>query len=111
MMILRWILLETQTLSSESAFDLRETNRLHCIVVSDADAVRSALAFANDQQHYSCLVEPACGAALACVANPELLDPVCPRGQASNVVVVVCGGSVITEELMATYARNLGVVN
>lgn len=87
---------------SPAAFALRETHKLRCKVVSDADTVRAC-------QHFrattSKLVEPACGAALAMVANATLLDDVCARG--AVVVVIVCGGSVINEELLAKYAADL----
>lgn len=75
------------------------------LVVSDADAAISAVRFADDARH---LVEVACGAALA-VAYRGDLRAVLGEGLSDeewsrkNVVLVVCGGSNVTLDMLQTY--------
>lgn len=87
---------------SDGALELRRSHQLHSRVVSDAQAVAACVAL---QRELGVLVEPACGAALAVVQSPEWLDGVVPRGV--DVVVVVCGGSVITPELLLEHHATL----
>ena len=69
---------------AQAAFDWRRRHDLRSITVSDAQAVDACLQFADDTR---CLVEPACGAALA-VAYQNL--PV--LAEFSRPLIVVCGG-------------------
>jgi L-serine/L-threonine ammonia-lyase len=71
------------------------------VVVSDADAVRACLRFADD---YLALVEPACGAALSLAydAHPALKP-------FRRVAVVVCGGAVVSLEKLAAWRTQFGV--
>ncbi|KAL7418654.1 catabolic L-serine/threonine dehydratase [Cryptotrichosporon argae] len=74
--------------------------------VSDAEAARACVAFADDER---ALVEPACGATLA-LAYGDRLRALVPNLKEDGVVVlVVCGGSNVSlrvlEEYRATYGE------
>ena len=77
------------------------SKRVHPHVVSDAAAVRACLEFADERR---VLVEPACGAALACVYGDDV--PAVLRDRRC-VVVEVCGGAVVGVEQMNAWAREL----
>ena len=77
------------------------SNRVYTHVVSDADAVRACLHFADERR---VLVEPACGAALACVYGDDV--PAVLRDRRC-VVVEVCGGAVVGVEQLNEWAREL----
>lgn len=82
--------------------DLEPKGLLHSWVTSDSAAVRACQAFADDHRM---LVEPACGASLAAVyerAGVLLKDP-----KVDNIVVEVCGGGVITSDILAGYVAQL----
>ncbi len=81
--------------------DALASNRVYTHVVSDADAVRACLSFADERR---VLVEPACGAALACVYGEDV--PAALRDRRC-VVVEVCGGAVVGVEQMDAWAREL----
>ena len=72
------------------------------IVVEDVDAVRACIDFLGTHR---ALVEPACGTALAVLTAPynEAF-----RGM-SNVVVIVCGGSVVDVSLLQEWKESLGI--
>jgi L-serine/L-threonine ammonia-lyase len=90
------------------------------LVVSDAAAVTACRRFADD---FNLLVEPACGAALSylyCSQEPEGLaagastgsdsaEDVRPSEGRETVVVIACGGSVVSVELLAKWCADLGV--
>ncbi|MES1909826.1 MAG: hypothetical protein MHM6MM_002523 [Cercozoa sp. M6MM] len=76
--------------------------RVHSVVVSDSDAIRAVAAFLEEER---CLVEPSCGAALACLYDEthrqSLLRLITATEPESNdysekapIIVVVCGGHV-----------------
>ena len=59
--------------------------------VTDADATDACIKFARD---HNFIVEPACGAALAAVYNPTLLQSlVSSLPSMKNICVMVCGGN------------------
>jgi len=81
--------------------DALASKRVYTHVVSDAAAVRACLSFADERR---VLVEPACGAALACVYGNDV--PKALQGRRC-VVVEVCGGAVINMEQMNAWAGEL----
>ena len=81
--------------------DALASKRVYTHVVSDGDAVRACLNFADERR---VLVEPACGAALACVYGDDV--PAVLRDRRC-VVVEVCGGAVINMEQMNAWAREI----
>ncbi|KAH7152390.1 serine family amino acid catabolism protein [Dactylonectria estremocensis] len=90
---------------SEQTWKWSQSANLQSIVVSDADAAMSCVRFANDARH---LVEAACGAAIA-PAYRGILRERLGRGLSDeewrfkHVVLVVCGGSNITLDILQAY--------
>jgi L-serine/L-threonine ammonia-lyase len=89
----------------------KEDGTLCTAVVSDADAVRGALGLLDDAR---LLVEPACGATIAPAYNGELrrllgqgLDD--EEWSRRNIVLVVCGGSHISLEILLGLKKRFGV--
>ncbi|GAP87620.1 putative L-serine dehydratase [Rosellinia necatrix] len=94
------------------------TTRLVSAVVPDADAVSACVRFLEDTR---LLVEVACGATLAgaysgsgSASGPLLRTALSPdaddeRWACTNVVLVVCGGSNISMEMLAKYRVQYGV--
>jgi L-serine/L-threonine ammonia-lyase len=83
---------------SDRAFRWTREHPVHSVVVSDAEAVRACLDFADDHR---VVVEPACGAALAVAVQrrvPVLRD-------ATNMLVIVCGGVCATYAQLESWAR------
>ncbi|KAF6003471.1 hypothetical protein F1559_000723 [Cyanidiococcus yangmingshanensis] len=82
------------------------TNRMHSFVCSDREAVEAVLTFANVHRM---LVEPACGAALALVTTERGRAYLRDRfGQTGDIVVVVCGGNMITPEILLELEKVTG---
>lgn len=86
---------------SDEAFIRARSHAVTPVQMSDADAVRACVRFADEAR---LLVEPACGAALSLVYDraPELAD-------ARSVAVVVCGGAAIDLVMLAGHCRALGL--
>ena len=78
---------------SQGTLDLRQrygSGHVRSLVVSDQQAILGTLKFADD---FRMLVEPACGASIAPVLVPGLLQQVVPELNATSLVMVeVCGG-------------------
>lgn len=70
------------------------------LVVSDRSAVLACHSFARD---YRALVEPACGAALSVLYSQEHRELL---RSYKRVVVVVCGGSAVSRELLDSWMRD-----
>lgn len=69
----------------ERAFEIVQSGRVQCVVVSDRQALKASLQFLQDHR---VLVEPACGASLAIVYKAvEALTPY------KKVLLIVCGGA------------------
>ncbi|EPE10408.1 l-serine dehydratase [Ophiostoma piceae UAMH 11346] len=97
---------------------------IHPVVVSDAESVNAIVRFLDDTR---LLAEPACGAALAPVYTPVALSSTAPLKTTTllrqklgadmsdvawaeqNIVVVVCGGSNISLEILAEFRERFGV--
>lgn len=83
---------------------------LQSMVVSDADAAVSCVLFANDSRH---LVEVACGATLAAAYGGHLRG-LLGKGmsdeewRSKTVVLVVCGGSNVTLDMLQAYRAKYG---
>jgi L-serine/L-threonine ammonia-lyase len=79
----------------------RSGRNVHSSVVSDKEAVQACAAMAT---HHRVLVEPACGAAVAAaVRDGAGLFP-----GAGPVVVIVCGGSIVSPALLASWMEATG---
>ncbi|KAI5867297.1 pyridoxal-phosphate dependent enzyme [Durotheca rogersii] len=96
----------------------RQRRKLVSVVVTDAEAVAAAARFADDARM---LVEVACGATLAVAYSGELRRLLAAeegRGHEGfgdeewarkNVVVIVCGGSNISLDLLRAYQEKFGL--
>ncbi|KAF2969666.1 hypothetical protein GQX73_g3894 [Xylaria multiplex] len=87
--------------------------RLVSAVVPDADAVSACVRFLDDARM---LVEVACGATIASAYNSSVLlraalapDATDEAWAKMNVVLVVCGGSGISMDMLAKYREKFGV--
>ncbi|PHH68473.1 hypothetical protein CDD82_535 [Ophiocordyceps australis] len=85
---------------------IKEPNA-HSLVVSDADAAISCVRFADDARQ---LVEVSCGAAIAAVYRGDLRQCIAPglgdqEWAQKNIVVIVCGGSGVTLDILEQYKR------
>lgn len=89
----------------EQAFNLSQGHPTQPQVVSDQEAVRACLNFADDHR---LLVEPACGAALAI---PYFKKNALEKFE--NIVVIVCGGNGVSLDLLNQWRSNfcLNIVN
>ncbi|CAG8865752.1 Phenylserine dehydratase [Pseudomonas fluorescens] len=74
------------------AFEISQEREVLPVQVSDREAVDACLAFLDDHR---VLVEPACGASLAVLYGAKL-----PVSHLENVLVIVCGGSTATVEVL-----------
>jgi len=78
-------------------------------VVTDAEAVSACRRFLHDHR---LLVEPACGAALALGYTPRHraeMRRVSEGKEGRPVVIVVCGGSGVTAEILQEMERGVGL--
>ncbi|KND04430.1 uncharacterized protein SPPG_00159 [Spizellomyces punctatus DAOM BR117] len=95
---------------SDRVMELRDTYgapSVRSLVVTDAQAVCGLVNFADE---FRILVEPSCGAGLAACYSPETLKSVVPElNSESVVVVVVCGGSMVTTALIAEWRETFDV--
>ncbi len=82
---------------SDRAYAWTREHPVHSVVVTDAEAVRACLDFADDHR---VIVEPACGAALAVAVQRPL--PV--LREAEDLLVVVCGGVGATHAQLVSWA-------
>ena len=83
----------------QTALDYALHEDVRSVVVTDAEAMAACCRFADDER---CLVEPGCGASLSLAYNGKL-GCVEGFGPATKVVIIVCGGSAITAEMIAGY--------
>jgi L-serine/L-threonine ammonia-lyase len=87
---------------AQRAFEYGMRADVHCIVVSDAEAVDACWRFADEERM---LVEPACGAALAVVYSGKLKDAMPELRPEDQLVIVVCGGVNVSVEALVEYRR------
>ena len=74
------------------------------IVISDADAVKACLNFANNHRM---LVEPACGAALS-ILNEKNIRLMQMNG-IKTAVIIVCGGSAVDLQLLDMWKKKFDI--
>ncbi|KAF9881084.1 hypothetical protein CkaCkLH20_01234 [Colletotrichum karsti] len=96
---------------SERTWEVARTTPGFCsVTVSDAEAAMACVRFADDALF---LVEAACGATLATVYNGTLRKQLGvglsdEEWAKKNIVLIVCGGSVITMEMLEGYRAKYG---
>lgn len=85
---------------SQAAFEWTKRHSVYVETVTDRAAVEAVLRFADDHR---ILVEPACGAPLSLIYNRlPLLQ------KFSSILVVVCGGSGVTREMLSIWKDKTG---
>jgi L-serine/L-threonine ammonia-lyase len=89
----------------EGVFEKAKKHPVMSVVVSDKMAVDACLKFVDDER---VLVEPSCGAGIACVYEriPELKKLISGKKDAT-VVVIVCGGSCATYDALIKWKEAL----
>ena len=90
---------------SATAFKLAQRPNVISAVVGDGEAAMGCWRFLDDERM---LVEPSCGAAVAVCYDGKLKKLLPGFNANSKVVIVVCGGSSITMELLAEYKQTYG---
>lgn len=83
---------------AEQALACSRTHTVHSHLVSDREALQACERLLRDHR---VLVEPACGAALALLQRPEVLQAY------GNVLVIVCGGATATLEQIRAWLEQL----
>jgi L-serine/L-threonine ammonia-lyase len=87
------------------AFEYAQRPNVKSVVLDDAEAVMGVCRLADDERM---LVEPACGVCVALCYEDRLRQMVAGLGPESRVVVVVCGGSDVTVEMVAGWRQEFG---
>ncbi|KAM3478330.1 hypothetical protein MY5147_002245 [Beauveria neobassiana] len=86
------------------AFEYGLRDNVSTAVLSDAEAIRACRRFA-DEEHF--VVELACGVCPALIYNGQIKDHIPGFNENSTVVIVVCGGSNMSYEIMDKYMAGL----
>lgn len=86
---------------TEQALEWSKNHPIYPQIVSDKEALEAVLKFEIDHGR---LVEPACGAALSLIYSGKV-----DTERYQNIVVIVCGGTVITKELLEQWKAKLGM--
>ena len=82
---------------ASKAFEWTQKHPITCVQVSDEQTVHACIELLNEQR---ILVEPACGASYCALSSKHpLLD------QAKNIVVVICGGSGVTLDMLQEWSQ------
>jgi L-serine/L-threonine ammonia-lyase len=89
---------------ARQAFEYAQLDCVRSVVLSDRDAMGACVRFADEERM---MVETACGVCLALCYQGRLRELVPELTEESNVVVVVCGGSNITEGMLHAWAESL----
>ncbi len=84
----------------DKAFEYGQRDTVHSVLVTDKQAMEACLRFADEERM---LVEAACGASLAVIYQNMLEPIILGLNPESRVVIIVCGGSNISMELMMGY--------
>lgn len=87
------------------AFEYGMRDNVTTTLVTDADGIRACKRFA-DEEHF--LVELACGVCPAICYDGRIKDMIPGFNENSCIVLVVCGGSNMSFEIMEKYMANLG---
>ncbi|KIW58397.1 hypothetical protein PV05_02920 [Exophiala xenobiotica] len=87
---------------AEHAFQQAQRPNVTPVVLDDAEACAACWRFLDDERY---LVEPACGVSVALAYDGRLKHYLNGFRPESKVVIIVCGGSKITLELLNKYQR------
>ncbi|OXC65615.1 hypothetical protein AYX13_05349 [Cryptococcus neoformans] len=96
-----------QTTTLDKARASMKNSKVVPTLVTDKEAIQACIQFLDDER---ILVEPACGASLALVYTGRLREVMKGRlTEDSKVVLVVCGGSNISLEVLQRYKVEYGL--
>ena len=90
---------------AQNAFKQAQQKNVKSMVLSDAEAAMGCWRFADDERM---IVETACGVCIAMCYDGRLKKAYPELGPESKVVIVVCGGSNVTSEILEEYKREYG---
>jgi L-serine/L-threonine ammonia-lyase len=94
---------------AQKAFEWAQRPEVTSCVLSDAEAAIASVCFADDER---IMVEPACAVSIATAYNgslAELYPELTPAEFAKlNIVIVVCGGSKVTLQILEEYRQKYG---
>ncbi|PVI00904.1 tryptophan synthase beta subunit-like PLP-dependent enzyme [Periconia macrospinosa] len=90
---------------ARQTFEYAQLENVKSVVLTDRDAMEGCVRFADDER---IMVEAACGVNLALCYGGRLKKVLPELTKESKVVIVVCGGSNITAEMLQSYAQELG---
>ncbi|KAH7402384.1 tryptophan synthase beta subunit-like PLP-dependent enzyme [Phaeosphaeria sp. MPI-PUGE-AT-0046c] len=86
------------------AFEYAQRDSVDSVVLKDVDAMEGCVRFADDER---IMVEPACGVSIALCYKDRLHSRLPALTEKSKVVIVVCGGSNITTELLLNWEKQV----
>lgn len=86
------------------AFEYGLRDNVSTAVLSDAEAIRACRRFADEERF---VVELACGVCAALIYNGQIKEHIPGFNENSTVVVVVCGGSNMSYDIMEKYMAGL----
>lgn len=87
---------------AQKTFDLGKRRNVRSVVLSDAEAAMGCWRLADDER---LIVEPACGVSLAVCYDGRLKQLLPKLTNESKIVVIVCGGSDITLDMLMDYRK------
>ena len=91
----------------KQALEYGMRSQVSTVVLTDSEALQACRRLANEER---LLVEPACGASVALCYGGQLSSLIPDLTQASVVVVVLCGGSNVSLDILAKYADESNLV-
>lgn len=98
--------LSTASITKETIAYAMGGHPTHSMVVEDSEAAEACVRFAND---HKLLIEAACGTALAPLYKERLKEALPNLGPDSTVVVVVCGGTSVSWEILDGYSKKWNI--
>ena len=87
---------------AQKTYNLGQRRNVRSVVLSDAEAAMGCWRLADDER---LVVEPACGVSVAVCYDGRLKQLLPKLTNESKVVVIVCGGSDITLEMLMGYRK------
>lgn len=94
--------LGARTVAKQAFMHATSGDQVKSILLSDTEAIEGCKRFLEDER---ILVEPSCGVSLAVCYSGKLKEIMPELTPHSNVVVVVCGGSGISMEILNKYTQ------
>lgn len=86
------------------AYEYAQRDSVTSVTLRDVDAMEGCVRFADDER---IMVEPACGVSTALCYRGRLRERLPQLTEQSKVVIVVCGGSNVTTELLLDWAQQV----